>query len=453
MTTDRTSSPLTFERQGRALASELARLRGQFAGDPAHAAEFADALNALTAHRLLGHAYAEAASDAQEAVIWAARGLAAAGPLGPYTPVEDALRLVTASVQLATLQDAAGLGDAANQSLAPVQALREQLRGLDERLAPEVAVWLLLLRSRQALTDGDAAAANGWADLAGWRLAETSPAAGSQLAADVHRAIADARWAAGRVDESVLHGLRAVELVDEVMDAGGARPGSPAATNERLSEPAYATFTAVADRLRVRGDADLAVSLRRRLIARLEASGDHQLSEAQADLSAELRAAGRPAEEATLPAASRPMPGIQPRLDWTIPDERLGASDAGQTGFAAELAALGPKAERWWADAQASEADYRRQAEVRGRQRDQERAEQERRAAEAAERARRNAERAAEQAVAEEAAAQDRAAQERVEAQRQRAARMAEYQAEAERREIERLAAQRSDTKRRSDQG
>src|SRR5262245_40270232 len=93
-----------YAQQGKTLTSSVQRLRGWVGSDPSRAPELADALVQLTAHRLLGHGFAAAAADAQEAVRRAAELLAAQGPIGPYTSIRDAARYVTAVVHLATIQ-------------------------------------------------------------------------------------------------------------------------------------------------------------------------------------------------------------------------------------------------------------------------------------------------------------------------------------------------------------
>ena len=100
------------EKERRSLADrgrEVARLKGWIGNDPARAGELAEALNALTAHRLLGRGFTEAVADAQEAVTLAGRALAQAGPLGPYAPPTAAAALFAATVHLATIQSAAQL--------------------------------------------------------------------------------------------------------------------------------------------------------------------------------------------------------------------------------------------------------------------------------------------------------------------------------------------------------
>src|SRR5689334_6205728 len=81
-----------YAQQAKALASSVQRVRGWVGSDPSRGAELGDALVAVTTHRLLGHTWADAAADAQEAVVLAGRLLAEHGPIGPYTPTADAVR-------------------------------------------------------------------------------------------------------------------------------------------------------------------------------------------------------------------------------------------------------------------------------------------------------------------------------------------------------------------------
>ena len=99
-----------YAQAGKALASQVQRLRGWLSTDASRLPELVDALNALVAHRLDGHAYAAAGTDAQEAVKRSADLLLSTGPIGPYSSAADAVRCGTALVQLATLQVAVGLG-------------------------------------------------------------------------------------------------------------------------------------------------------------------------------------------------------------------------------------------------------------------------------------------------------------------------------------------------------
>ena len=112
-------------------ASTVQRLRGWVGTDPSRAPELADALVRLTEARLRANAWTEAAPDAQESVVLAGKLLASHGPLGPYTPLADAVRFVTATVQLADAQVGLGLPEAAGRTLQAALAVRGQLSRLD----------------------------------------------------------------------------------------------------------------------------------------------------------------------------------------------------------------------------------------------------------------------------------------------------------------------------------
>src|SRR5215212_5835023 len=106
-----------YAERGKTLASSVQRLRGWVGSDPSRAPELADTLVELTSHRLLGHAYAAAAEDAQEALRRAAELLTANGAIGPYTSVGDGIRYLTAVVHLAAVQMGLGLPEAAGRTI------------------------------------------------------------------------------------------------------------------------------------------------------------------------------------------------------------------------------------------------------------------------------------------------------------------------------------------------
>src|SRR6478609_5426261 len=168
-------SPDEYAQRGKTLASSARRVRGWVGSDPSRTAELADVLVELTAHRLLGHGYAAAAGDAQEAVRLAAQLLTANGPIGPYTAAADAARYLTAVVQLATIQVGAGVPEAAGRTIDSLQDMRQQLSELrlEEELKPQTAIWALSATARAVLAGGDAAQANAYADAALDRLAES----------------------------------------------------------------------------------------------------------------------------------------------------------------------------------------------------------------------------------------------------------------------------------------
>ena len=471
-----------YAQKGKQLASAVQRLRGWVGSDPSRTPELADALVVLTEHRLLGHAYTVAAPEAQEAVKLAAQQLTANGPIGPYTSVADAARYVTAVVHLGVIQAAAGLPEAAAETVGSFAELREQVGAvpLAEALAPSTVVWALACTARGALAGGDVAAANAYADAALQRLAEAglrSDADAAYVVVDADRLVSDARWAAGLAEDALTHLHAARDTYDRVVDGRLAQPGrlSPALL-QRLAEPLFGVYRDLADRLLAVGEVDLGLVTRRQLIELLggiaakDETARVQLAGSLGDLVRDLRALDR-TEEADLVAeelAARPAPerkaagelstGI-PRGSGPVRWEPLGpeAAYAGaQAGASANVAALEAELQREAADRLAAE---RSEAHRLEQQRLEEaRREAERREAERAEEARRAAERAqAEQAEAarreferieaaraetERLAAEEEA--ERRERQRRREERMEAHRLEAERQEAERIEAERA---------
>ncbi|HET9647661.1 MAG TPA: hypothetical protein VFP34_05450 [Microlunatus sp.] len=473
------------------LTSTVQRIRGWVGSDPSRSAELGDALVELTAHRLLGHAYGDAAPDAQESVVLSGKLVSAHGPIGPYTPVADAVRYFTAAVHLAAIQAGVGLHDAAGQTMRSTIEWQEQLRRhltITEQLLPGTAAWALMAQARGALEAGDIEAANAAADAALDRSVEggLTELPDAYVAMDVHRVVADVRWASGRIADALAHDELAREQYERVVDGRLATPArlSPALL-ARLSEPLFPLTRVVADRLIGGGEYDRGLFVRRGLIQtlrgltkRLGQSGTAQLARSLDDLAADLRLAGREneavlAEDEAASVAStltdelgetvrgelgasggRPdrRPGRHepleswPRLD---PERALAASTAGAAAgstAAAEAELLRLAEERAAAERlEAQGLEEERQARARHElvRREAERAEADRREAERAEAARREQERlSAERAAAERAEAERRAAEE--EAARRETKRRREERLEAHRLEEERLAAERA---------
>jgi hypothetical protein len=464
-----------YAQQVKKLASAVQRLRGWVGSDPSRNAELGDALVALTGHRLLGHAYADAATEAQEAVVLAGKLLAEQGPIGPYTPVPDAVRYFTAAVHLAAIQAGVGLPDASARTMQAALDWQQQLRrhlSLDDQLSPTAAVWALSVQAQAALTAGEVERANAYVDAALDRLVEggLTEVADSYLPMDIERLVADARWAAGHLDEALTHDELAREQFERVVGGRLANPGrlSPALLT-RLAEPLFGLHRVISDRLVAAGEVDRGLVMRRSLIEtlsgltrRLGEAATAQHAQSLDDLAADLLLAGR-VEEAQLVAeearqtaarltgelvgdvrvtlgssadrADRRPGREQPLASWPALDDVQ--SFAGSTAGARSAR---PTAE--------VEAEMLRQAQARA---EAERAaahrlEEERQARAHEEFARREAERAE----------AERAAQEQVEAERRAAEQAAAERAEAERLEAERLAAEeeaaRQETKRRREE-
>jgi hypothetical protein len=474
-----------YAQRGKTLASQVQRLRGWVGTDPSRVTELADALVQITAHRLLGHSYAAATGDAQEAVHRAAHLLTANGPIGPYTSLRDAARYLTAVIQLATVQAGLGMPEAAGRTIDSLEDVREQLRayGLREQLEPQTAIWAPSCSARGALALGDVAAANAYADAALDRLAESGlrdDSDAAYLAMDVDRLASDCRWAAGRAGEAIIHLHAAIERYEDVVGGRFEDPSrlSPALL-ERLAEPLFGLYRDMADRLAATGDVDLALVTRRSLIELLRRLSEQlgntarvQLASALADLAADLQRSDR-VDEADVAAAEASASAVQartrvqdlargvvsvgsPSLTWApVPST---ASYAGTTAVFAGTSDVKPAdlmAEQRRRTADWLEAERPEAHRLERQRRDQARLDAQRREAEriAAERA--SAEHlAAEQAAAEQTErleAKRRAAAEEaegIERKRQRAERIEAHRLEVERREAERREAERKEAER-----
>jgi hypothetical protein len=475
-----------YAQQGKRLASLVQRLRGWVGSDPARAPELADALVELTAHRLLGHGYAAAAGDAQESVRRAGELLAANGPIGPYTSIPNAARYVTAVVHLATIQVGLGMTDAAGNTVESLQDVREQLREhrLEVPLQPQTLMWALWCSSRTAVASGDVGLANGYADAAIARWAESDlgndPDA-AYLAIDVAWLASDCRWAVGRAEEALSYLHVAKDHYDTVVGGRLDAPGrlSPALL-ERLAEPLFGMYQAMAKRLVAIGEVDLGLVTRRRLIdllrgltGRLGDTARAELAVALNDLARDLSTLGRryEAEAANAEAAT-----IMPQESTAIQDLDRGVVERGPLTTWSPLpasAAYGVTAaasvdmkivdlavlQRAWRQrtstwlqverprAQRIESELVEQARIAAERQEAERIEAERVAAE---------QRAAERARAEEAERRDaeqraRADEtERTERKRRREERLEAHRLEVERREAERREAERVEAERRA---
>ena len=449
----------TFAHQTRRLTSELQRLRDWAGGDPARMGRVADALVELTGHRLSGHCWAEAASGVQEAVTLAAKVLAQHGPVGPYTPRADAVRSITALVQLAMIQSAAGLPAQAEQALAAAFGLREQLSrlDLDADLSPRTIAWALLVWARAGLAADDVAAANARVDAALAVAADD----GEFVALDVDRLASEARWAAGSAEPAVEYVLRAVERYDaHALEALESTAQWPAALVERLSEPLFGLYSEAADRVLGVGAPGLGLTLRRRLVDLLGAlavrlpAAQQLLVVALTDLAEDLRGLGRNPEaddvadlaasilgdsdDEALPRRERARLGAH--ISWTAlpPAEAFGVASGAQDEPSGRLAALrGP--------ADAAESIRRTETEAVLARRVREADDEAVRLAEEAEQKRLEHERlAAERAETQAREAFEAAEAERLERQRKRAERIAEHERQLERERAEAEAALRA---------
>src|SRR5215213_4923534 len=307
-----------YAERGKTLASSVQRLRGWVGSDPSRAPELADTLVLLTSHHLLGHAFAAAAGDAQEALRRAAELLTANGPIGPYTSIIDATRYVTAVVHLAVVQAGLGLPEAAGQTIESLQEIYQigELR-LEEGLQPQTAIWALLCTAHAALVSREVAAANAYADAALARLWDSGLRGEpdfAYLAIDVDRLASDCRWAAGKTQEALGHLYAAQVRYQDVVGVRLNEPGrhGPALV-ERLAEPLFSLYRDMADRLAASGEVNLGLVTRRALVERLRVltgplgnSARIRLASALIDLANDLLVADRvdEADAAVAEAAS-----------------------------------------------------------------------------------------------------------------------------------------------------
>ena len=476
-----------YAQQAKKLASLVQRLRGWVGSDPSQASELADALIQLTRHRLLGHSYAAAAEDAQDAVRRSAELLAAKGPIGPYTSVSDAGRYVTAVVHLAAIQAGLGVPEAAGKTIESLNDIREQLgEGLLRQLQPQTAIWALSCSARAALATGEIAAANACADAALARLSESglgSDPDAQYLAMDVDWLASDSRWAAGRVEEAVAYQHAAKDRYEAVVDGRLDQPArlSPALL-DRLAEPLSSLYGDMADRLAAIGEVDLRLMTRRRLIellggltGRLGDPARVHLASALTDLAHDLLEYGRVDEaDAAAAQAAAMTHGVEHAAETADDPARRTVSRGTQSvtwtqlsPIAAYAATTAGAAAR--ADLTSTQAERLRKAavwlqaeRVRAHQLELELMEQARLEAERREAERIQAERAdaaqlvAERAQAEELerveAEQKAAAEEaeRLERKRRREERIEAHRLEVQRREAERQAAERLEAEQRT---
>jgi hypothetical protein len=378
----------TQETGRRELASAVKRLRVAATSDPQRADDLADALVELTASRILAWDFTEAATDAPESVVLAARILASRGPSGPYTSVPDAVRYFSATAQLAAVQAGLGQAEAAGRTFDGLDAWRQQVSRLPlaENLSSAVVVWAHLARAR-SLLGGDVALANAWADAAELQLhAQPSPPA--YLALATHLLVADCRWAAGRTESSLAHHRLAMDAHEAALTSLGTPPRPGVA--RIAAAPVAALYEPYAQRLDATGDRTTGIAVRRAEVALLESLGDREfLASARAGLAAALAAAGRTAEASGTgetvrgSAVSSPVPGE--RVSWeplpasltlAVGDLSAAAARWRQAEQAAVFAGVAARAE-----AERTEAGWRAQADADAARRDAEAAEAEQHAA------------------------------------------------------------------------
>lgn len=373
----------TQETGRRELASAAKRLRVAATSDPQRADDLADALVELTGSRLLAWDFTEAATDAPESVVLAARILASRGPSGPYASLRDAVRYFGATAQLAAVQAGLGQPEAAGRTLDGLDAWRQQVSRLPlaENLPDAIVLWAHLARARSLLAD-DVALANAWADAAELRL-HTLPSPPAYLALATHLLVADCRWAAGRPESSLAHHRLALDAYQTALAGLGTQPRPAVA--RIAAAPVVALYEPYAQRLAATGDTVSGIAVRRAEVALLESLADREfLAAARAGLADALAADGRSAEAEAARSAAGPVPpgpppgpvraptpaeritweSLPPSLTLAVGDSREAAGRWQQAEQAAVFAGVAARAE-----AERTEGGLRARAEADAAQR------------------------------------------------------------------------------------
>ncbi|HET9128312.1 MAG TPA: hypothetical protein VFN73_09555 [Propionibacteriaceae bacterium] len=420
-------------KQGKALLSRVKQLRGHVGSDPSKAEALADALNELTANRLVARQFADATADAQEAVVAAAKLLGEAGPVGAYTPPPLAARYYTAVTHVAVAQAGLGQPDAAAATMGTLDDFRARLvHPLASALHPRTAVWALATQARGCLASGDVAGANAFADAALTRVERSGLRSSDDdqpVVIEAEVVVSDARWAAGHADESLQH-LRTASDAHEAW-AGGRLGEAPRLSPALLAfyvDPLVIVRRRLAERLASVGDVEAAAAVHAELVERLAPIAGRLGPEGKT-LLAELRASGD-ATAGPVPeylAGWTPVTGdaaLAPEVEAFLEPEPAPAPDL--EAVAAERAAARAEADRIEAERQAAA-----------------RAEAERVAAERAERERLAAREAERQRVEREQLEQERLEQEQLEQERLEHERLEKERMMAEEAERQRLEAER----------
>lgn len=343
-------------RQLKELTSQVKKLRGWVASDPGKAEPLVDALNELTALRLIAHRPLDAAADAQDALTRANRLVAEHGAVGPFTPVDDGVRFVTATTHLARAQSGAGHAAPGAQLAQAALGWMALLPHVDlvPYLGPRTATWLLMAQASGAAASGDLGAANAFADAALARATEGGLSSGDDapVLVDALRLAADLRWTAGIAADAVQLSREAVSAAAEV--AAPVLHGEARVTDawtQRVLPPWADGRRDLADRLFGTGDTEGALAERRHLAEQLRAHSGQLGAVARAALTTTLAdlawdllaldhvdealdAAGRAAEAAGALVAGEAVAG-----------EHLDAQFAAVTALARALLAQGEPSE------------------------------------------------------------------------------------------------------------
>lgn len=268
------STPDRLPRRVKDAASQVKKLRGWAASDATVAEPLVDALVEVTALRLLAHEFTEAGPDAQDALTRANALVAQHGAVGPFTPVDDGVRFVTATTQLALLQAGLGQASAAGQMAAAARGWMRLLPHVDltPYLSARTATWQLQARAAGAWADGDLSTANAFADAAVLRAREGGLAADEDAPALVDALLlaGNVRWAAGVPGDAIAFAREAVHLAHRGLAAQVARGQAAPGQASRFVAPVLRAGSDLADRLLATGALGEAIAERRSLVAALD---------------------------------------------------------------------------------------------------------------------------------------------------------------------------------------
>ena len=321
------SSTSTHRRRFKQITSQVKKLRGWVGSDASVGESLVDALNEVTALRLLDHSYADAAADAQDALTRANALVAEHGAVGPFTPADDAVRFVTATAQLARLQAGLGQPGAAAATAGAAQAWMGLLPHLDVApyLAPRTASWLLQARAVGALTAGDVAAANAFADAAVVRAREGGLVGrDAQVLVDAALLASRARTVAGLPQDAALLAREAMTAASSALRQ--AEPVQQASLTGIEVESLVAAGDAAASAWGAQGRWDEASAARRAVLAQIEGATTAPSAQARAyrvraDVARDLAQAGDTAGARA--AAEQAAQGVSRLAALGLPAEEL----------------------------------------------------------------------------------------------------------------------------------
>ncbi|WP_454228387.1 hypothetical protein [Propioniciclava flava] len=321
------SSTSTHRRRFKQTTSQVKKLRGWVGSDASVGESLVDALNEVTALRLLDHSYADAAADAQDALTRANALVAEHGAVGPFTPADDAVRFVTATAQLARLQAGLGQPGAAAATAGAAQAWMGLLPHLDVApyLAPRTASWLLQARAVGALTAGDVAAANAFADAAVVRAREGGLVGrDAQVLVDAALLASRARTVAGLPQDAALLAREAMTAASSALRQ--AEPVQQASLTGIEVESLVAAGDAAASAWGAQGRWDEASAARRAVLAQIEGAATAPSAQARAyrvraDVARNLAQAGDTAGARA--AAEQAAQGVSRLAALGLPAEEL----------------------------------------------------------------------------------------------------------------------------------